>query len=131
MSHAEPQTDRQETKNALHANQVLMSTVRLIKPIKTKEVRTKISMYNRFMVRWQANPVPLASSILNCETAQMVTPWRQTDLRWDLWEQFVVQPMEAWVMLDVLTYRRLEAAVMEAEADAPMTPATHTISMMG
>jgi len=99
---------------------------------KTKgSVRTKASMYNMFMARWQANPVPLASSILNCGTAQTVTPWRQTGLRWDLWEQFVGQSMEAWVMLNVLTYQRLEAAVTEAEADAPTTPATHTISMMG
>lgn len=62
----------------------------------------------------------------------MVTPWRQTGLWWDLWEQFVEQSMEAWVMLNVLTYQRLarEAAVTEAEADAPTTPTTHTISMM-
>jgi hypothetical protein len=87
MSHAEPQTDRQETKKALHANQVLMSTVRLIKRIKTKEEsERKASMYDGFMARWQANPVPLASSILNCGTAQMVTPWRPTGLRWDLWK---------------------------------------------
>ena len=39
--------------------------------------------------------------------------------------------MGAWVMLNVLTYQRPEAAVTEVEADAPMTPsATHTISMM-
>jgi hypothetical protein len=61
----------------------------------------------------------------------MVTPWRQTGLRWDLWEQFVGQSTEAWVMLNVLTYQHPEAAVTEAEADAPTTPATHTISMMG
>jgi hypothetical protein len=39
--------------------------------------------------------------------------------------------MGVWVMLNVLTYQRLGAAVMEVEADAPMTPATHKISAMG
>jgi len=83
------------------------------------------------MAHWQAKAVPQASSILNCETAQTVTPWHQMGLQWDLWKQFVGRSMGVWVMLNVLTYQRLGAAVTGVEADAPMAPATHTISMMG
>jgi hypothetical protein len=91
-------------------------------------------MSNNLTARSQANPAPLASSILSNGTVQMVTLWpRKTGLQLTLWicSQFVVPSTEGWVKLGVLTYRRLGAAVTGVEVDAPMTRAAQMTSTMG
>src|SRR6266850_663961 len=113
------------TKKALHANQDLTPTVRLINRIKTKEsVRENENMSNRFTAHSQANPAPLASSILSCGTVETVTSLHQMGLQWSLWKQLGARSTEAWATLSVLTYQGLAAVVMAVEADAPMARAT-------
>lgn len=90
-------------------------------------------MSNDITTRSQANPTPLASSILSHGTAQLVILWPQTGPRLTLLGhlQFVVPSMAGLVRLGALTSQPQGVSVTGVEAEAPMTRAAQMILMMG